>query len=181
MTVPQTTLVFRKATPHDIPAILTLVQSAYRGESSRAGWTTEADILEGDRIDHAGVLAKIQEPASTILLAHDSAGALASCCELVKRNDDMGYFGLFAVDPLRQGGGIGKQVMRYAERYARETLGVRRMEMWVIFLREEIIAYYARQGYVDTGRTEPFPYNGLPPSAKVLRDDLYFVVLCKDL
>ena len=173
-----TQLTFRKATASDAGATAKLVRSAYRGEESRAGWTTEADYVADERIDAEGVLAKISQPDGAILLAHDDAGKLAACCEVAKKGD-VGYFGLFAVDPQRQAGGIGKQVLARAEDTARE-LGVRNMEMWVIWMRESLISFYERRGYTRTDRTAPFPYHALVGGA-ALRDDLYFVVLEKAL
>lgn len=173
-------LSFRAATPDDIPAVLALVRSAYRGESSRAGWTTEADLVADERIDEAGMRAKITAPGGTILVAHDGAGRLAGCCELVRKDDDLAYFGLFAVDPARQAGGIGRSILARAEAHAKGVWGARRLEMWVIWTREELIAWYVRRGYAKTERTMPFPYAHLV-NGKALRDDLHFAVLDKDL
>lgn len=180
--MPQPTpLTFRIATTseEDVNAISKLVNSAYRGDSSRAGWTTEADLIADTRINAAGVTEKINAPNGVILLAHDEQGAMASCCELLKQEDYV-YFGLFAVDPQRQSGGIGKQVMDEAERYAKEDMGVSTMEMSVIWTRDELMNWYERRGYVKTDEKKPFPYgqleNGTP-----LRDDLYFRVLKKPL
>ncbi|KAF4121441.1 Ribosomal protein S18 acetylase RimI [Geosmithia morbida] len=178
-----TNLTFRPATVDDIDVngILKLVRSAYRGDESRAGWTTEADLLDDERIDAAGVRAKIEAPDSTIILAHDDEGKLVSCCEVVsKEGGKLGYFGLFSVDPRRQSGGIGSRLLAEAEDYARRTFGATRMEMTVIWLRSDIIAWYIRKGYVKTDETRPFPFHELI-NGKALRDDLHFVVLVKDL
>lgn len=168
---------FRTAVAEDIPAIVTLVESAYRGDASRAGWTTEADFLDGQRIDAAGVAADIGKPGSVIMLAEQD-GKLLACCHLEKTGAAC-YFGMFSVAPQLQGGGIGKLLMKRAERVARGwECAV--MEMTVIDIRTELIAFYERRGYVRTGLKKPFPYGdarfGLP-----LRDDLRFEVLRKDL
>lgn len=173
-------LTFRVANANDVPAILTLVRSAYRGDASRTGWTTEADLVADERIDASGVLSKINDPQGVILLAHDAAGSLASCCEVLKRDSSLAYFGLFAVDPVRQAGGIGRQVLAEAERYAREVFEVGRLEMSVIWMREELISWYVRRGYVKTEETRAFPYEHLV-NGKALRDDLHFSILVKDL
>lgn len=179
-------LTVRKATPADIPALLALVKSAYRGEDSRQGWTTEADLVADERIDEAGLLAKITAAGSTVLLAttHNATTEdLLACCEVVRHPppSDMSYFGLFAVNPKLQNGGIGRKVLAEAERYAREEMGAARMEMTVVWLREELIAWYVRRGYVVVeGERRPFPYEHLV-NGKALRDDLYFIVLQKDL
>lgn len=172
-------LQFRNAVERDAEAIVALVESAYRGESSRAGWTTEADFLTGQRTDAEGVRADIARPESLIRLALDDNGRLLACCHL-ERTDPACYFGMFSVDPARQGGGIGKRLMAEAERLAREDWGCTRMEMTVIDIRDELIAFYERRGYRRTGVKKPFPY-GDARFGQPLRDDLRFEVLEKPL
>ncbi|KAH6646558.1 acetyltransferase [Truncatella angustata] len=181
--MPDLALKFRPATRDDVETLLPLIRSAYRGEESRAGWTTEADLVEGERIDATGLLQKIETPDSVVLVVTDEQDILLACCEVVWHADaDAGYFGLFAVDPKRQGGGVGKQVLLYAEDYAKRQWGARRMEMTVIWPRADIIAYYERRGFKKTGEQRPFPYELLALiNGRGLRDDLYFEVLVKDL
>jgi ribosomal protein S18 acetylase RimI-like enzyme len=173
------TLSFRVAANDDVDAVVALVESAYRGESSRSGWTTEADLLDGQRTDAAAVRAIIDADDRFVLLGFDG-GELRACCELRRRDDRTAYFGMFAVSPVLQGAGIGKAVLEEAERQVRGLWGARRMEMTVLVQREELIAWYERRGYRRTGATEPFPYGderfGLPR-----RPDLMFEVLMKDL
>jgi ribosomal protein S18 acetylase RimI-like enzyme len=172
------TLTFRAATAADIPALITLVTSAYRGDASRAGWTTEADLLDGARIDAQGLQADLAKPRSTILLAERDGHLLA--CAHVADDNGTGYFGMFSVDPAQQGGGIGKQMMDAAEAHAAREWGVSVMQMTVIDVREELIAFYERRGYARTGIKKPFPYGderfGIPK-----RDDLRFEILEKPL
>ncbi|MEV6180011.1 GNAT family N-acetyltransferase [Streptomyces sp. NPDC052016] len=171
-------LTFRDATEDDVDALVALVESAYRGESSRAGWTTEADILEGQRTDPEGVLDVIRSPAGRLLTA-ERGGRLVACCQLEHRGDHA-YFGMFAVSPTAQGGGLGRTVLAMAERLARESWGVTEMHMTVISVRDDLIAWYERRGYRRTGRMTPFPYGderfGIPQ-----RDDLRFELLVKPL
>ena len=171
-------LTFRDATLSDVDALVALVESAYRGDDSRAGWTTEADLLAGQRTDREGVREVITAPGSRLLVA-EVAGELVSCCQLQKR-DAYVYFGMVSVAPGRQGGGLGKAVLVEAERIAREELGVGEMRMTVIRQREDLIAFYERRGFKRTGVFEPFPYGderfGVP-----LRDDLEFAELVKVL
>lgn len=174
------TLRYRIAASSDAEAVLALVRRAYRGESSRAGWTTEADLLDDQRIDLSGVRNKITRPDGFVLLAEDENAALVACCELAARRGGLGYFGMFAVEPTRQAGGIGRQVLAEAERRARADLAATRMQLGVIAQRTELIAWYERRGYRRTGETWPFPYDELV-DGQALRDDLVFVVLRKDL
>lgn len=173
-----TTLTFRPATVADVPAIVDLVTSAYRGDASRAGWTTEADFLEGTRIDPPVLQQQILAERSIVLLA-ELDGHLVACVHITD-DGDAGYLGMFSVRPTLQGGGIGKQVMSEAERTVQQAWGHPRMRMTVIDIREELIAFYERRGYRRTGITRPFPYGdarfGIP-----LRDDLRFEVLEKVL
>jgi len=171
-------LTFRDATREDIPAIIELVQSAYRGDSSRAGWTTEADLLDGQRIDAEALIESIETPRSRVRLAFDG-GQLVACAH-VADEDGSGYFGMFAVRPTMQGAGIGKAVMREAENLVRNEYGLDTIRMTVIDVREELMAYYERRGYRRTGIKKPFPYGeerfGLPR-----RGDLRFEILEKPL
>jgi ribosomal protein S18 acetylase RimI-like enzyme len=167
---------FRAATPADLDAIVVLVTSAYRGDTSRVGWTTEADFLDGNRIDREVLCADIDRPRSRVLLAERTGELLA--CAHVSEEDGAGYFGMFSVVPGLQGGGIGKQVLAECERIAREDWQLPAMRMTVIDIRDTLIAFYERRGYRRTGILKPFPYGderfGLPQ-----RDDLRFEVLEK--
>ena len=172
------TLSFRRAALPDLPALHALVESAYRGEASRAGWTTEADLLEGQRTDIDALAALLASATHQCILAFDGPELVASV--LVSDEGDAAHVGLFAVRPSRQGCGIGSRLLAEAERTARDGLKRREVRMHVIRQRHELIAWYARRGYVPTGARAPFPYGdarvGLPT-----RDDLEFVVLRKNL
>ncbi|GAA0671131.1 GNAT family N-acetyltransferase [Kitasatospora atroaurantiaca] len=169
-------LSFRKAVADDVPALVALVESAYRGEASRAGWTTEADLLDGQRTDANGVAEAIAGPDGVVLVA-ERAGELLACCQLERRGA-AAYFGMFSVRPERQGGGLGRAVLAHAERVAREEWGAAELEMTVIAQREDLIAWYERRGFRRTGVYSPFPYGderfGIPR-----RPDLRFEKLAK--
>ncbi|MEV6166455.1 GNAT family N-acetyltransferase [Streptomyces sp. NPDC052052] len=171
-------LTFRDAADNDVSALVELIESAYRGEPSRSGWTTEANILKGQRTDPDGVRQVIGAPGSRLLVA-ERDGALVACCQLEDRGR-AAYFGMFAVRPELQGGGLGKVIIAEAERAARENWGATEMHMTVISVREELLAWYERRGYRRTGALSPFPYGderfGIPQ-----RDDLAFELLVKDL
>lgn len=173
-----TALQFRCAGHADIDAVVALVQLAYRGEASRRGWTTEADLLDGQRVDAEGVGELITRPDSQVVLAFLGTDLVG--CIHVERLDGQGYFGMFSVHPERQGGGIGDRLLGEAERLAQDRFAVTRMCCTVISLRSELIAWYQRRGYRSTGEFKPFPYGdarfGLPK-----RDDLRFEVFEKEL
>lgn len=173
-----TDLAFRAATDADIEAIVALVTSAYRGESSRAGWTTEADLLDGARIDPEVLRADIARDGSRVVLAERDSALLA--CAHVAVDGDAGYFGMFSVVPGLQGGGIGKQVLAECERIVRDDWRLPAMRMTVIDVRDELIAFYQRRGYRRTGVTKPFPY-GDARFGEPKRGDLRFEVLEKTL
>jgi ribosomal protein S18 acetylase RimI-like enzyme len=173
-------LTFSRAGRDDVEAVVDLVQSAYRGEPSRAGWTTEADLLEGQRVDAAMLSEALDRPGTVVLMASRD-GALVGCCELQRHGDDGAvHLGMFAVDPTRQGGGVGRRVLEEAERIAREEWHAPRLELNVLDARASLLAWYERRGYVRTGRIEPFPY-GDERYGRPLRDDLRLEVLAKDL
>ena len=173
-----TVLMFRAATVDDTDALVALVTSAYRGDASRVGWTTEADFLDGNRIDREVLVEDIRREHSRVLVAERDGTMIA--CAHVCEDGGAGYFGMFSVDPGLQGGGVGKAVLAEAERIVRDEWGLPTMRMTVIDIRDELMAFYERRGYVRTGAKKPFPYGdarfGIP-----LREDLRFEVMEKAL
>ena len=175
MTIGVTT---RPATAADAPALVALVNDAYRGATSKAGWTTEADLLDGQRIDVEGLTDTIAKPGNVILL-HEQDHVPVACVHLERTGDDC-YLGMLTIRPPMQGAGLGRQLLEVAERWAIEHWSSRSMHMTVIVQRIELIAWYERRGYSRTGERKPFPYGderfGVPRRA-----DLAFEVLCKPL
>jgi ribosomal protein S18 acetylase RimI-like enzyme len=171
-------LTFRRAQIEDIPAVVALIESCYRGDVSRAGWTTEADFLEGQRTDAEDVRSCIENDQGCILVGLEDDEIVA--CANVTTGGNAGYFGMFSVRPDRQRGGLGKETLAEAERIVRDDWQLDTMRMTVIDIREDLIAYYERRGYQRTGIKKPFPYGderfGVPK-----RDDLRFEVLEKSL
>jgi ribosomal protein S18 acetylase RimI-like enzyme len=172
---------FRSATPRDADAVVALVESAYRGDTSRAGWTTEADLLDGQRTDRDEVDALLGRPDVALILAcrGDARGEILGCVCVRFEAPDHVTIGMFAIRPSLQGAGLGSALLTEAERVARER-GARSAEMTVLEQRPELLAWYGRRGYGPTGETEPFPYDnprfGLPRT-----QDLRFAVLAKVL
>lgn len=180
------TPVYRFATHDDIPALIALVTSAYRGDASRQGWTTEADLLDGQRIDADMLRADLDAPDSLILLASEAGddGRAIGCAHIAIVPSDDGVrtasFGMFSIRPDLQGSGLGRMLLAEAERVARASLGAARMRMTVIDCRDELVAYYVRRGYARTGVFKPFPYDD-PRYGVPKRPDLRFEVLEKPL
>lgn len=164
----------RPATAADIPALHALIEAAYRGDAARAGWTHEADLLDGQRTDPAQLAEIVADLAKTFLIAEDARG-----CVLVIDDGDNALVSMLAVDPQSQARGIGAALIAAAEACAR-TLGRTRAQMRVIAQRPELIAYYTRRGYALTGASVPFPY-GNPGFGLPRRDDLVLLVLEKSL
>ncbi|HET6912644.1 MAG TPA: N-acetyltransferase [Rhodanobacteraceae bacterium] len=179
VTMTDSALTFRRAIAADVEAIVALTESAYRGAASRAGWTTEADFLDGQRTDSADVSTLIARDDARIVLAERGGELLASC--LIERQPGGdGYFGMFSVRPDLQNAGIGRALLAEAERIARDEWHCKRMRMSVISIRDSLIAWYERRGYRRTGEYKLFPYGderfGIPR-----RDDLRFEWLVKAL
>jgi ribosomal protein S18 acetylase RimI-like enzyme len=164
----------RRALESDIPGIVSLLNRSYRGEESRRGWTTEADLIGGEvRTDTEDVTRIFLREGSLFLLCR-SEEETVGCVNLQRKGDRL-YLGMFAVSPELQGRGIGASLMKAAELHSLEC-GCRAIFMWVVSLREELIAWYGRLGYRDTGERIPFVEDGL--SGPHLRP-LEFMVLEK--
>ncbi|MFK7841553.1 MAG: GNAT family N-acetyltransferase [Sphingorhabdus sp.] len=163
----------------DIPALHALVESAYRGESAKQGWTHEADLLDGQRTDAKALRAIITDRRQVIFLAKKGP-AIAGCVQLSNIGNRLAYLGLLTVDPALQAAGLGKELLLQSEQHVREHWQAEAIEMTVIRQRADLIAYYERRGYVLTGEHRPFPHGdarfGLPKSSK-----LEFAVLRKPI
>ena len=158
----------RLATAADVAALQPLVQRAYRGEASRAGWTHEADLLDGERIAAAELASMIADPAERVLVA-EAGGVTVGCVRVADLGGGLAHLGLLTVDPLRQAGGVGRALIDAAEALARDGFAATRLEMTVIDTRVELIAYYRRRGYVPAG-TRDFPIPVDPPLSMVVLD-----------
>ncbi len=151
----ESTLNFRAANESDLDQVYTLVNRCFRGESAKSGWTHEAELLDGDRIDVAGLRELIEAPGSRIELVFSNS-ALVGCVHL-KYSDRQAYVGMVSVDPTQQANGLGKLILSHCEQLAVDW-GCQRIGMTVINVRSELIAYYERRGYALTGGSEPFPW-----------------------
>ncbi len=168
-------MVIRKATIPDIPQLNLLVNSAYRGESSKKGWTTEADLLGGIRTSEETLTRMIEQKNAVILLAEEEQ-QLQGCVYLEALKDAL-YLGMLTVMPQLQAKGIGIQLLMAAEERAKH-LGLHKIKMTVITVREELINWYKRKGFIDTGKREPFPAD---PDFGLPKQPLEFMVMEKIL
>lgn len=165
-----------KAIAEDVSSLNKLINSAYRGEFSKKGWTTEANILEGSRTNEAELIEIIQDPKNTILKFTEN-GHINACVLLVEKEKQL-YLGMLTVSPELQNSGIGKKLLYEAETHAK-ALGLTKIVMTVISSREELIAWYKRHGYTDTGAREPFPVSEIHIS--ISEQPLEFMVLEKKI
>ena len=170
-------LSFRKAETSDAEIIDVLVNSGYRGDASRAGWTTEADYLVGLRTDPSEIRQLIADENTLLLLCLQDDDIVGSV--QLQRNGSAAYLGMFVVKPTLQGKGIGREFIQAAEDTVRREWGVKKMQMTVITVREELIAYYVRRGYRRTGVFKPFPVEDTRSTLTV--PNLKFEVLEKEL
>lgn len=165
-----------KATFEDVSTLNQLINSAYRGESSKKGWTTEANILEGKRTTEAELIEIIQDNKNTIL-KFTKNNEILGCVLLVEKKSQL-YLGMLTVVPDLQNSGIGKKLMEQAEIQALK-LGLTKVVMTVISVREELISWYKGKGYVDTGVREPFPASDV--YTNISDKPLEFIVLEKKI
>jgi GNAT superfamily N-acetyltransferase len=164
------------ATENDLPQLTALVNSAYRGEGSKQGWTTEADLLDGQRTDETELGKQLRAVGNTILKYTDENGNILACVYLHKKYTAM-YLGMLTVSPTLQANGIGKQLLAAAEQFAIQH-GCNAVEMTVISVRHELIAWYNRRGYYSTGVTKPFPTE---VKFGIAKQHLEFIVMEKKL
>lgn len=162
---------------NDIPALITLINSAYRGEEAKQGWTHEADLIEGSiRTDNKALTEIMESKNGVIIICKDGHAPIVGCVYLENQFPKL-YLGMLSVKPSIQGSGIGRRLLEAADAHAAE-LGCESIIMNVIPARTELIAWYERNGYVSTGEHKPFPTGtafGTP------RMPLDFVVLEKKL
>jgi len=164
------------ANEKDIPALNILVNSAYRGDHSKQGWTTEADLLDGIRTDEESISELMQQPGS-VFLKYEEENKILGCVYL-KQEVNKIYLGMLTVSPLLQNKGIGKILLTASEDEARKR-NCNAIFMSVISMRTELINWYQKHGYYDTGIKKPFPQND--PRFGIPKTPLEFIILEKDI
>jgi ribosomal protein S18 acetylase RimI-like enzyme len=181
-------MIFAPATPSEFPALVALVNSAYRGQGAQAGWTTEAGYIDGQRIDLDSLKEDLAAaPEAVLLTLRDEVGGPLLGCVWIEpdtevpdgqaQGDDAWYLGMLTIRPDLQDRQLGRALLAHGEAYAAK-LGAKRVRMTVVHLRDTLIAWYQRRGYALTGETKPFPVGerfGKP------QRELSFVVLEKTL
>ena len=170
---------FRRATLDDVACVRVHVHNAYRGDESRKGWTTEAELLDGQRTDPNELEALLAAGEAQQLWLLERGGELLGSMVVKIESAQVAHVGMIAVRPQLQGQGVGRALLDRAERVAQDQ-GCSRLEMTVIGQRTELIAWYKRRGFKQTEERRPFPY-GDPRFGLPRRPDLYFVVLERDL
>jgi len=145
-----------QATIEDIPALEKLLNGAYRGEDSKKGWTSEADLLQGELRTDAETLHRLMQTPEAVFLKYINEQNVIEGCVFLQKQESKLYLGMLSVSPLVQAKGIGKQLMFEGEAYSRKQ-NCSSIFMKVISVRDELVAWYERKGYHKTGRTEPFP------------------------
>jgi ribosomal protein S18 acetylase RimI-like enzyme len=165
-----------RATSADIPQLEKLINQAYRGEEAKKGWTHEAELIEGEIRTDASSLQELMQDPHSVILKYEVGETILGCVYLQKQDHAL-YLGMLSVSPAKQSKGIGKKLLAAADEYA-HSLGAFRIEMTVISSRKELIDWYKRHGYKETGMTKPFPSEkkfGVP------RQPLEFMILEKNL
>lgn len=152
----------RPATLTDLPALHAVIERAYRGDSARQGWTHEADLVTGTRTDLVTLQAIVADPAQALLTLFEGSTPLG-CVNVANRGESIAYLGLLCIEPGRQGDGLGRELLAAAENHARHVFGCSSIEMTVLEQRIELIAYYERRGWQQTGERRPFPVPLDPP------------------
>lgn len=166
------TALIRPATAADLVALRRVIERAYRGDSAKLGWTHEADLLFDTRLDDGELEAIVADPAQVLLTLFER-DKLLGCVNVADKGNGLAYLGLLCIEPTRQGAGLGRELIAAAEHHARAQFRCRTIEMTVIEQRRELIDYYRRRGWRETGERRPFPVHLDPP--------IFMTVLAKPL
>jgi ribosomal protein S18 acetylase RimI-like enzyme len=174
-------MLLNRAVEADYPAIIDLANVAFRGTGVLASWNSEADFIEGQRLNESLLREDLAAKPDAQLLTYrdDPNGALLGTVWLEPKEDDVWYLSLLTVRPDLQNRQVGRTLLAAAEDYTKKR-GARRIRLSVVNVRKTLIAWYERRGYLSTDETQPFPY-GDERFGRPLRDDLRFVLLEKDV
>ncbi|NNH26031.1 MULTISPECIES: GNAT family N-acetyltransferase [Acinetobacter] len=152
-------LKYRLANASDVESLVALINQAYRTNTG-SSWTSEQDIVTGDRINHQQLLESLNQQNFSLFVAEiveHSESALVACVGLAFQHSSV-EIGTFCVASDWQNQGIGKQVLAYAEQKAFAIFPTLiSYEMFVLDARIELIQYYERCGYSKTACIESYP------------------------
>ncbi len=165
-----------EANLEDIPQLLRLINSCYRGEESKKGWTTEALLIEGEVRTDSSDLVDLINAEDGCILKYTSENTIIGCVNLQKQGEKI-YLGMFSVNPDFQGAGIGKKILFAADEFAIQK-SCKAIKMKVISERHELVSWYIKYGFHPTGEELPFPKDN--KFGKPLKE-LKFIVLEKKL
>jgi GNAT superfamily N-acetyltransferase len=174
-------MLLTQAVEADYSAVIELANVAYRKTGDGASWNAETGIIEGQRLNEDLLREDLARNPQAVLLTYrdEAGGPLLGTVWLEPKRAGVWYLGLFTIRPELQNRQRGRALLAAAEQYA-SARGGKRIRITVLQVRTGLIAWYERRGYRQTGETEPFPY-GDERFGKPLRDDLYFVVMEKEI
>jgi GNAT superfamily N-acetyltransferase len=168
------------ATDADVPAVVELINRAFRGKAQDESWSTQEHYIEGTRTTVDMLREEMAaHPGARMLIWRRLDDSLLGCVWMKPEENSVWYLGSLSIDPREQNGGLGQKLLAAAEEWARSR-GAREIRMTVVQVRAALLAWYARRGYAPTGETRPFPY-GDDRYGRPTRDDLHFVELSKRL
>ena len=173
---------YRIATEDDCESLWVLIESCFRGEVSCQGWTSEHELLGGQRIDVETLRDIINDSSNVIFMFfYLDTNDLVGCVRLQNFPETKtAYLGMLSVSPTLQNRGYGKFILSIAENYAADSWNAEKIEMTVIDLRTELLEFYQRRGYVDSGERKPFPFDD-PKFGTAKRRDFEFYLLHKSM
>lgn len=158
-----------------LPRIEVLLNHAYRGEESKKGWTSETHLIDGVVRSSLKTITETYNKQGSVFLLYSHENNIEGCVNLQIQNSSQLYLGMFAVNPIKQGLGIGKSLLKASEEYSK-SVGCNCIYMTVINVRTELINWYERHGYINTHKLIPFNEDG--EHGKHLQE-LYFTELVK--
>ena len=142
----------RLASKADVQQLTMLINTAYR---TRGGWTTEEGMIQGDRIQEKQLYDLLNlENFQLFVLEIDNK--LLGCIG-VSLGQQVAEIESFAVAPAEQNSGYGKQLLDFAESHIFEIFKKKVIQMSVLNVRIELLAYYQRRGYQLTEKIEAYP------------------------
>lgn len=171
--------ILRAAQLADADVLLEIVHSAYRGGLATVAWKNENHIVQGPRIKKPEIEQLIQSDAASIRVVELDGGELGGCALVDRHGQDVVHIGMIAVAPSKQNLGLGKLLIQDAEKHALNVFKATTANMYVLNGRPELMGWYNRLGYSETGQIEPFPAS--EGGSKPLKEDAHLIEISKKL